>query len=87
MLGVLRSAGDVAFSGANDTLYSTKSNKVAFLDKEAGRVFFSPEEDEYPGDEYEELKPDEADTESDDTQDKEPEDKEPEEKPKESGVE
>ena len=87
VLGVLRSAGDVAFSGANDTLYSTKSNKVAFLDKEAGRVFFSPEEDEYPGDEYEELKPVEADTESDDTQDKEPEDKEPEEKPKESGVE
>jgi hypothetical protein len=95
VLEVLKSAGAVTFSGINDTLYSTKSNKVAFIDKAAGRVFFSPEEDEYPGDEYEELKMSEADTESNDTTDKEPEAAEeeneqedkPKSKPKQRGVE
>ncbi|MBQ6319577.1 MAG: hypothetical protein IJI23_07350, partial [Lachnospiraceae bacterium] len=95
VLEVLRSAGALTFSGTNATLYSTKSNKVAFFDKAAGRIFFSPEEDEYPGDEYEELKLSEADTESNDTADKEPEAAEeeskpedkPKSKPKQSGVE
>lgn len=95
VLEVLRSAGALTFSGTNATLYSTKSNKVAFFDKAAGRIFFSPEEDEYPGDEYEELKLSEAETESNDTADKEPEAAEeeskpedkPKSKPKQSGVE
>ena len=96
VLEVLRSAGAVSFSGTDETLYSTKNNKVAFLDKAAGSVFFSPAEDEYPGDEYEELKASGAGSDSEDdaapkteseaAEESQPEDK-PKSKPKRSGVE
>ena len=36
-------------------VYGRGKDKVAFFDPEKKKVFLSPEEDEYPGDQYEEL--------------------------------
>ncbi len=98
VLGVLRATTGTSFSGGDVTLYAGKGCKVAYLDKAAGRVFFSPAEDEYPGDEYEELtasdtnSPEDAAEETEETEEPETDDEsgtedKPESKPRRSGVE
>ena len=94
VLDMLRSPGAVAFEGDGSVIYSTAGYKVAFLDRDGGSVFLSPAEDEYPGDDYEELTaaesedvsarpPEDADVEIEDSE----EEAKPKSKPKASGVE
>ena len=56
VMGILRSAGGVCFAGQDATVYSSDKYKIAYFNKDKSKVFFSPEEDEYPGEDYEELK-------------------------------
>ena len=55
VMDILRSAGPVAFSGDDVKVYGLDKAKVAFFDKAKNKVFISPEEDEFPGDDYDEL--------------------------------
>ena len=52
---ILRSAGGVRFKGNDITVYSGSKFKVGFYDKESNKVFLGLEEDQYPGDSFEEL--------------------------------
>ncbi len=61
VLDILRSAGAKSFTGDNSALYLADKYNVAFIDKGGGRIYISEAEDEYPGDEYEELKASETD--------------------------
>ncbi len=56
VLGVLRSAGAKEFKGDGTAVYTSEDDKVAFIDRQKGKVFLSTKEDEYPGDSFEELK-------------------------------
>lgn len=58
VMSILRSAGPAAFKGESMSVYAPAGNKVAFFDKAKNKVFLSGEEDEYPGDSFEELKSD-----------------------------
>jgi len=55
VMDVLRSCGP-EFKGADTSIFGSDSDKVAFLDKENGKVFLSVDADEYPGEPFEELK-------------------------------
>ncbi len=54
VLEILTSVG-VCFKGSDINVYGMKDAKVAFFDPAKKKVFISPEEDEFPGDQYEEL--------------------------------
>ncbi len=56
VMDILRSAGGSAFSGDGVSVYGSDKAKVAFFNKDKNKVFISPGEDEYPGDDYSELK-------------------------------
>ena len=51
----LKLYGRKVFSSEDMTIYAPEDIAVAYYDKEAGRLFVSPEETEYPGSSYEEL--------------------------------
>lgn len=52
----LCSYGTKYVSNADLKIYLPTGSAVAYYDKEAGKLFVSPDETEYPGDSYEELK-------------------------------
>ncbi len=56
VLDMLHSVGPNGFKGESVTVYGTDKAAVAFFDKDKSKVFISPGADEYPGDQYEELK-------------------------------
>ena len=56
VMGILRSYAATQFSGESMNVYAPGKDKVAFFDKAKNKVFLSPEEKEYPGDSFEELK-------------------------------
>lgn len=56
VLEALRSAGAKEFKGDGTAVYTSEDDKVAFIDRQKGKVFLSTKEDEYPGDSFEELK-------------------------------
>ena len=56
VMDILRSAGPGCYAGDKVTVYTPEDDKVAFYSEDKNKVFLSPEEDEYPGDAYEELK-------------------------------
>ena len=55
VMDILRSAGATAFSGDGVSVYGNDKAKVAYCNKTKNKVFISPGEDEYPGDEFDEL--------------------------------
>ena len=55
VMDILRSAGATAFSGDGVSVYGNDKAKVAYFNKAKNKVFISPGEDEYPGDEFDEL--------------------------------
>ena len=55
VMEVLRSPGSVTFKGSDVTVYAKDKYKVGFFDKEKNRVFLGTEDDQYPGDTFEEL--------------------------------
>ncbi len=55
VMEILRSAGGVRFKGNDITVYSGSKFKVGFYDKDSNKVFLGLEEDQYPGDSFEEL--------------------------------
>ncbi len=91
VMSILRSAGPAAFKGESVSVYAPAGNKVAFYDKAKNKVFLSGEEDEYPGDSFEELKADAsaadpaAPSDTKDTDSEEPPKDEKEDKPKPQG--
>lgn len=56
VLGVLRSVG-TCLKDDDVAVYLPEKFKIAYYDKEKNKVFMSPEEDEYPGETYDELLP------------------------------
>ncbi|MCR5592069.1 MAG: hypothetical protein K6F73_11130 [Lachnospiraceae bacterium] len=55
VMDILRSAKNTCFSNADAAVYTSDSIKCAYYDKAKGKVFISPDADEYPGDSFEEL--------------------------------
>lgn len=55
VMKVLGSTGESIFRGDGTVLHAGKDIKIAFIDKAMGKLFISPEADEYPGDDYTEL--------------------------------
>ncbi len=55
VLDILRSTGSKCFTNGEASVYTLKDEKVAFIDKENNKVFVSSDDDEYPGDSFEEL--------------------------------
>ncbi|MBO4266569.1 MAG: zinc ribbon domain-containing protein [Lachnospiraceae bacterium] len=54
VMDILRSAG-TCFKDDDVAVYLPEKFKIAYYDKEKNKVFMSPEEDEYPGETYDEL--------------------------------
>lgn len=52
---IITSYGSQSFASESIGIRLPDTYKVAFYDKDAGRMFFSPDETEYPGSTYEEL--------------------------------
>ncbi|MBO4903839.1 MAG: zinc ribbon domain-containing protein [Lachnospiraceae bacterium] len=55
VMDVLRSAGKQGVEGEDISVYLPEKYNIAFFDKEKKKVFMSPDEEEYPGESYEEL--------------------------------
>ncbi len=55
VMEILRSAGPLCLKGDDVAVYLPEKYKIAYFDKEKSKVFISPEEDEYPGEAYDEL--------------------------------
>ena len=68
VMDILRSAGPQCFGNDKVIVYTPDTQKVAFFSEDKNKVFLSPEEDEYPGDAYDELKVTERPKESESSQ-------------------
>ncbi len=55
VMEILRSPGKCAFKGTDITVYTGDKVKVGFYDKEKNKVFLGAEDNQYPGDSFEEL--------------------------------
>ena len=83
-MDVLTSVG-VCFKGTDVNVYGGEKDKVAFFDSAKKKVFLSPNEKEYPGDQYEELKAQDKPETAEDGSDSSDKDK-PAEKPEEESA-
>ena len=55
VMDVLKGMGTQSFTGNNITVRTNSDIKVVFVDEQSGKLFMSPEANEYPGDAFEEL--------------------------------
>lgn len=56
VMTALKSVSSKAFNVEDITVYTSDSINTVYVDKDGGKAFISPDKDEYPGDDYVELK-------------------------------